>query len=98
MEKSFVAGTFPPEHRAIARLSGTGTVGQVLTTTDGAWTNSPTSYNYQWIRGAATNVGTDANTYTLVTADRFNPVRCTVTAVNAAGSTRGPPSDPINVA
>ena len=33
-------------------ISGTTTLGSVLTTTNGTWTNSPTSYTYQWKRGA----------------------------------------------
>jgi hypothetical protein len=98
MERSFVGGTFPPQHLGVCTISGTGTVGQVLTATNGNWTNSPTSFGYQWIRGAGTNIGTNASTYTLVAGDSGFPVRCAVTAVNAAGSTIGPPSDPIKVA
>jgi hypothetical protein len=98
MERSFVSGTFPPEHRAVSTISGTGTVGQVLTATTGAWTNAPSSYAYQWVRGPGTNVGTNASTYTLVAGDSGKPVFCIVTAVNGAGSTIGPPSDPIRVA
>jgi hypothetical protein len=97
MEKSFVAGTFPPEHRAVATLSGVGTVGQVLTATNGVWTNSPSSYGYQW-KSATSNVGTNAATYTLAAGDSGKPVSCVVTATNAAGSTIGPPSDPIRCA
>jgi hypothetical protein len=66
-------------------ISGTTTLGSVLTTTNGTWTNSPTSYTYQWKRGA-TNIGTNANTYTLVAADSLASITCVVTAINAAGS------------
>jgi hypothetical protein len=61
-------------------------VGDLLTTTDGTWTGSPTSYAYQWKRGA-TNVGANANTYTLVSADAGLNMTCVVTATNANGST-----------
>jgi hypothetical protein len=98
MERAFVSGIFPPQHLGVCTISGTGTVGQVLTSTNGAWTNSPTSYNYQWIRGPGTNIGTNANTYTLAAGDSGFPVRCAVSAINAAGTTLGPPSDPIRVA
>ena len=57
-----------------------------ITTTDGTWTGSPTSYSYQWKRGA-TNIGTNANTYTLVSADAGLNITCVVTATNAIGST-----------
>ena len=60
---------------------------QVLTCSTGTWTNSPSSYSYQWIRGTSTNVGTNANTYTCVTADIGYTIKCTVTATNAIGPT-----------
>jgi surface protein len=52
----------------------------------GGWGNSPTSYTYQWKRGA-TNIGTNANTYTLVAADSGAAITCVITATNASGST-----------
>ena len=61
-------------------------VADVLTTTDGTWTGTPTSFSYQWKRGA-TNIGTNANTYTLVSADAGTNITCVVTATNATGST-----------
>ena len=61
-------------------------VGELLTTTNGTWTGTPTSYTYQWKRGA-TNIGTNANTYTLVSADANTNITCVVTATNASGST-----------
>jgi len=67
-------------------ISGTTTLGSVLTTTNGTWTNSPISYAYQWKRGA-TNIGTNTNTYTLVAADSGAAITCVVTATNASGST-----------
>lgn len=103
MEKAHVAGTWPPEHRSVAIVTGptgstqSGSVGQVLTCTNqtNGWTNSPTSYAYQWVRGYVpwTNIGTNASTYTLVALDSGNPIRCVVSAVNAAGTTVGPPSN-----
>jgi hypothetical protein len=69
-------------------VSGGNIVGDILTTDDGTWTGSPTSYAYQWKRGA-TNIGTNTNTYTLVTADANNNITCVVTGTNAAGSGTG---------
>ncbi len=61
-------------------------VGTVFSTTDGTWTNTPTSYAYQWkVNGS--NVGTNTNSYTCVEADVTLDVTCVVTATNAAGST-----------
>jgi hypothetical protein len=57
-----------------------------ITTTDGTWSGSPTSFTYQWKRGA-TNIGTNANIYSLVEADAGLNITCVVTAINATGST-----------
>jgi Flp pilus assembly pilin Flp len=37
-----------PANTEVPVISGTPQIGQTLTTTSGAWTNSPTSYDYQW--------------------------------------------------
>jgi hypothetical protein len=57
-----------------------------LSTTDGTWLNSPTSYNYQWLRNSTTPIGTNTNTYTQVTADAGQLITCVVTAINSGGS------------
>jgi len=75
-----------PVNSTLPVISGTTTIGSVLTTTNGTWTNSPTSFAYQWKRGA-TNIGTNASTYTLVIADSTAAITCVVTATNASGST-----------
>lgn len=86
------ANTTPPA------VTGTATLGNTLTTDNGTWTNSPTSYTYQWQRssnsgstwvnvGAGTaEGGATANTHTVVGFDVGCLVRCQVTAVNASGS------------
>ena len=38
----------PPANTAAPAVSGTAKQGQALTTTNGTWSNSPTSYNYAW--------------------------------------------------
>jgi hypothetical protein len=65
--------------------SGTGTVGQTLSCTQGTWQYA-TSYAYQWLRGATNIVGAIAATHVLVAADSGTNVSCRVTATNAAGS------------
>jgi surface protein len=75
-----------PVNTVLPNVTGSAVVGNVLSTTNGTWTNSPTSYAYQWKRGA-TNIGTNANTYTLVNADAGQSITCVVTATNAGGST-----------
>ena len=66
---------------------GTPTVGQTFQSTTGTWSGYPApSFAYQWIRGAATNVGTNSPSYQLVDADLATTVKCRVTATNTAGS------------
>jgi hypothetical protein len=69
----------------------------VLTCTQGNWAGTPTSYAYQWQRDG-TNVGTNANTYTLVAGDSGHNVGCIVTATNAQGSTAAPLSNTVHCA
>jgi len=77
--------TAPPVNSTLPVISGTTSVGSVLNTTNGTWTNSPSSFSYQWKRGA-TNIGTNTTTYTLVQADAAQNITCVVTATNASGS------------
>jgi len=72
--------TVPPE------ITGTAVVGNQLYVWLGSWANSPTSYDYQWKRGA-TNIGPNNAYYTLVNADAGQSITCVVTATNAGGST-----------
>jgi len=68
------------------------TVGEVLTTTNGTWTNSPTSFTYQWedCNSGGTSctsiTGATSQSYTLVTADVAHTIVVVVTAANSAGS------------
>jgi len=73
-------------------ISGTAKVGQTLTAGDGTWSNTPTSYAYQWLRcngggNACVNVANGTQkTYTLVGVDSGNTMRVRVSATNADGS------------
>jgi len=81
-----------PVNTAPPAISGTPTVGQTLTASDGTWSNAPTSFAYQWLRcnGGGNNCASVANgtqkTYTLVGADAGNTIRVRVTATNTDGS------------
>src|SRR5947199_9143811 len=88
------AAAAPPTNTVPPSISGTPTVGQTLTASDGTWSNNPTSFAYQWLRcnGGGNNCADVANgtqkTYTLVGADADNTMRVRVTATNAGGSNR----------
>jgi hypothetical protein len=70
--------------------------GAVLTCTMGNWTNTPTSYSYQWQVDGVTK-GTNAATYSVQPGDVGHEASCTVTATNATGSTAAPASNSVVV-
>ena len=67
-------------------ISGSDYVTSVLTTTNGTWSNTPTSFTYQWYRNTTLISGATSSSYTLVQADADFEVKCKVTAINASGS------------
>lgn len=79
---------YKPANTDAPIVSGTAVVGQNLSTTNGTWTNSPSTFSYQWYRGATLISGATNSTYTLVQADAGNTsnITCVVTATNAGGS------------
>lgn len=81
-----VSAIIAPTNSVAPVISGTAVVGQTLTSTTGTWAGTaPITYSYQWKRGV-TNIGTNANTYTLIQADAGNTsnITCVVTANNGA--------------
>jgi hypothetical protein len=81
-----------PVNTAPPTITGTTTVGQSLTADNGGWSNSPTSFSYQWLRcngggnSCVAITGATEKTYTLVAADEGHAIRVRVTATNADGS------------
>lgn len=77
----------PPVNTALPVVSGTPSVGSVLSCTTGTWTGDPTIvYTYHWRRDGVNISGATASTYTLVSADLGTLVSCSVTATNSAGT------------
>lgn len=84
-----------PVNTGLPVIGGTpATVGRTLTTSNGTWTGSPTSFAYQWNRcnasgtGCSAIAGATAANYTVAAADAGNTLRSAVTATNGAGSTQ----------
>jgi hypothetical protein len=81
-----------PVNTALPAISGTATEGQTLTASNGTWSNTPTSYAYQWLRcksngkSCVSVANGTQSTYTLVGADAGHTMRVRVTATNADGS------------
>lgn len=87
-------GPTAPVNTVAPAVTGTTTVGQVLTTTNGTWTDdgSPT-FTYQWQRDVAGNgvygniSAATSSTYTLVDADDGCHILCVVTDSTPDGNT-----------
>jgi hypothetical protein len=83
---------FAPSNTLLPVLSGSTVVGQMLTTSNGAWSgNPPPSYSYVWQRcSSSTTCSTIPSathaTYTLTSADIGVMIRSVVTATNNQGS------------
>jgi hypothetical protein len=77
-----------PTNTVAPSVSGTLSVGQMLTVSPGTWTASPTSYQYTWRRCTPTCAaipGATASTYRLTVADAGATMQVLVWALNAAG-------------
>jgi hypothetical protein len=86
-----------PANTTQPSISGDATVGSTLTATQGSWSNSPTSFSYQWVRcgadgglpdgsNCAVIGGATTQAYIIATADNGSRLRVRVTASNADGS------------
>jgi hypothetical protein len=80
------ANTVPPA------ISGPAQQGQSLSASQGSWTNSPSSFAYQWSRcdslggNCSPITGATSSGYTPSAADAGSTLRVTVTATNAGNS------------
>jgi hypothetical protein len=81
-----------PANTVLPAISGTPQENSTLTGTNGTWTNSPTKYEYAWLRcdkggGSCSAInGAAKNTYTLTSADIGATIRFRVVASNSAGN------------
>ena len=82
-----------PANSAVPVISGTTISGQILSTSNGSWTNNPTNYAYQWnhcdVSGSNCTViqSATSSSYALSNSDVGFTIRASVSATNFAGST-----------
>jgi hypothetical protein len=87
-----VVTTPAPAQTAAPVVSGQAVQGQTLTTSNGSWSGSPTSYGYGWedcnSSGASCSSigGATASSYMLQASDVGDTIRSVVTARNGGGS------------
>lgn len=90
---SSYAPTSAPVEVAAPVVSGAAGLGQVVSTSPGAWAHAPSGYAYQWARctaggaGCADIPGATGASYQLTAGDVGNTVRSEVSAHNAVGTT-----------
>ncbi len=81
-----------PALTAAPSISGTDEQGQTLSAGHGEWSNSPSSFQEQWMlcnsagSGCTAIAGASAATYTLASSAVGNTIRVQVTASNASGA------------
>jgi hypothetical protein len=81
-----------PANTSLPSISGSARDGSVLTAAHGSWTNSPSSFAYQWQRCGAGGAncqpigGATSQKYTVTTADVGSRLRVQVTATNSSGA------------
>ncbi|UKJ77352.1 DUF4347 domain-containing protein [Azospirillum brasilense] len=87
-----------PVNSAVPNVTGTATVGNALSTTNGTWSDADgdgRSFSYQWYRAddsngtnAASISGATSSSYTLTTSDAHKYLRVVVTANDGKGGTQ----------
>jgi hypothetical protein len=76
-----------PVNTVAPAITGTVTVGSLLTCSSGTWSGGGSiTYAYQWKIDGVSIVGATSSTYTILQVDEAGQFTCEVTATNAAGS------------
>lgn len=89
-----------PTNTVAPVVTGSNSLGDVLTSTTGTFTGNPSTgftYSRQWARDGFDIPGATAGTYTIVVADSAASIVCKVRATNAVGQGPEAPSNAIVV-
>ena len=87
-----------PVNTVLRVVSGSAQVGAIVSASTGTWSNTPTSYGYQWQRcdagggSCADLVGATSASYAVVAGDAGSTLRVVVIASNAGGPSAPAPS------
>ena len=86
------SGSTKPKPKTVPTITGTAEIGISLVATRGTWSNSPTSFHFQWVQCDTTGTacvpigGRTSRVYTVTSNDEGHTLRVNVTAHNASGS------------
>jgi len=92
-----------PANTVLPVISGTAQQGQLLSASQGSWSNSPTGFGYQWLQcsssgsGCQAITGATSQTYTPGASDVGSTIRVGETASNASGAGASVISNPTAV-
>src|SRR5438132_5361559 len=100
-EATAVVLPLPPSSTSPPTITGTAKQGQTLTEVHGTWTNSPTSFSYQWLQcnsegtlASCTPIsGATKQEYAPVEGDVGHKLRVEETASNAGGAGKAAASE-----
>jgi hypothetical protein len=94
------AGVVVPPSFAVAPIptvAGSTAAGGTLTVSTGAWSPTPESFTYQWLRNGSAIAGADASTYVVAETDGGTAISVRVTAAAAGLVTTSVVSEPVAV-
>ena len=78
----------PPVATVDPVITGTASVGSVLSVSDGTWVGTPTiTYQWQWAHTSTNITGANTNSYTVSAEDTNRSITCVVTATSNSGVT-----------
>jgi hypothetical protein len=88
---AFAGTTAAPGNTTAPAVTGTAKAGETLTVSNGTWSGSPTSFDYQWQRCTSSSscagiTGATSQMYKVTSTDAGRTLRAVVTAKNADGS------------
>ncbi len=102
MAKTIVTGTTPPAGVPVDTvapvLGGTALSGSSLTCSRGTWTNSASSFRFQWLRNGIPIPGATGPTYLVRLADENEVLSCGVIASNSHGAGKQALSRGVHIA
>ncbi len=87
-----VSAVAAPTNTVAPVASGTMSIGQTVSTTDGTWTGSP-AFTYQWRRDGASIGSATSSSYVLTSSDIGPAIDCVVTGTNAGGNASADSND-----